>query len=208
MDFDISNFIKILECNCRKVQTKTFEKGETVTTYVEKRNQLCIVADGEVDLIRYDRNGSKTIIGHFSKDDILGELFYPANINNELFITACKKSKIIFFNYDDVHKKCTRNCSFHQELYSNLSELFLKEIIDLNTRIELLSNKTIRDRLLSFFNILSSKSLSKVIKLPYSLTDLADYLSVNRSAMMRELKLLIDEGIIKKSKNKITLLYK
>lgn len=208
MDFDIPSFIKMLECNCRKIQIKTFEKGEIVTTYMEKRNQLCIISEGEVDLIRYDRYGNKTIIGHFSNNDIVGELFYPANTNNELFISACKKSKIIFFNYDSLHQKCKRNCSFHQELYSNLSELFLKEIIDLNTRIELLSNKTIRDKLLSYFNILSSKSLSRTFKLSYSLTDLADYLSVNRSAMMREIKLLIEEGFIKKNKNRITLLYK
>lgn len=208
MDFDISNFIKVLECNCRKIQIKTFEKGETVTTYVEKRNQLCIISEGAVDLIRYDRYGNKTIIGNFIKNDILGELFYPASTNNELFITACKKSKIIFFNYDDIHQKCKRNCSFHQELFSNLSELFLKEIIDLNTRIELLSNKTIRDKLLTYFNILSTKSMSRTFKLSYSLTDLADYLCVNRSAMMREIKLLLEEGFIKKNKNRITLLYK
>ena len=43
--------------------------------------------------------------------------------------------------------------------------------------------------------------------LPFSLTDLADYLSVDRSAMMRELKLLRDEGFIEKNGNKITLKY-
>ena len=52
------------------------------------------------------------------------------------------------------------------------------------------------------------KRNNKIITIPYSLTTLADYLSVDRSAMMRELKSLSDEGfIIKESKNKIKLLY-
>ena len=38
--------------------------------------------------------------------------------------------------------------------------------------------------------------------------NLADYLSVDRSAMMRELKNLVDEGFISKNGNRIKLLYK
>ena len=74
-------------------------------------------------------------------------------------------------------------------------------------RIELLSKKTIRDKLVSYFKILSENTFSKTFTLPLSLTDLADYLSIDRSAMMRELKTLKDEGFINKTgKNKITLL--
>ena len=78
--------------------------------------------------------------------------------------------------------------------------------IKLNTRIELLTKKNIRDKLLTYFNILSTKNLSKTFRLPFTLTDLADYLSVDRSAMMRELSHLKQEGFIEKTGSKITLL--
>jgi len=103
--------------------------------------------------------------------------------------------------------KCRSNCSFHEELTSKLQLLIMKRIISLNTRVELLTKKNIRDKLLSYFNLLSSKKLSKTITLPLSLTDLADYLSVDRSAMMRELSHLKDEGFIEKNGHKIKLLY-
>ena len=61
--------------------------------------------------------------------------------------------------------------------------------------------------MLTYFNLLSTRKLSKTFTLPFSLTDLADFLSVDRSAMMRELKLLIDEGFVEKNGSKITLLY-
>lgn len=82
----------------------------------------------------------------------------------------------------------------------------MKNTIKLNTRIELLTKKNIRDKLLTYFTLLSTRKLSKTFTLPFSLTDLADYLSVDRSAMMRELSHLKEEGFIKKNGKKITLL--
>ena len=203
-DFDINKFIEDFYTNCSKVQIKSFFKGDNITTYIEKRNQICILIDGEADLIKYDLNGNKTIIGHFIKHDIFGEVFYPTSTNNELFVTAKKKCTVLFFVYNDALQKCKRNCSFHNVLYSNLTQLFLSRVVDLNMRIELLTQKTIRDKLISYFDILSLRRVNKNFSIPFSYTDLADYLSVDRSAMMRELKSLIDDGIIKKSGNKIT----
>ena len=205
--FDKKIFIENFKNNLNRIQIKKFTKGETVTTYIEKRNQICIVLTGEVDLIRYDFNGNKTIIGHFVEHDIFGEVFYPANTNNELFALARKTSEILFFNYDSLSHKCKQNCEFHKHLTNGLSKLFLDKIVELNLRIELLTKKNTRGKILSYFEILSKGTLHKTFSLPYSYTDLADFLSVDRSAMMRELKLLIDEGFIKKNNNKITLLY-
>ena len=206
-NFDKKIFIENFKNSCNRVQSKKFIKGETVTTYIEKRNQFCIVLSGEVDLIRYDLNGNKTIIGHFVDSDIFGEVFYPANTNNELFAVARKNSEILFYNYDSISTKCKRNCEFHKELTNSLSQLFLDQIVSLNLRIELLTKKNIRSKILSYFNALSKGNLRRTFTLPYSYTDLADFLSVDRSAMMRELKFLIDDGFIKKHGSKITLLY-
>ena len=79
--------------------------------------------------------------------------------------------------------------------------------MNLNTRVEILTKRSTREKLRGYFNLLSARNLSKTFSIPFSLTDLADYLSVDRSAMMRELKTLKDEGFIKKNGNKITLLY-
>ena len=206
-NFDKELFIEKFKNSCNRIQIKNFKKNEIVTTYIEKRNQICIVLSGEVDLIRYDSNGNKTIIGHCVVSDVFGEVFYPANTNNELFVIARKNSEVLFFTYDTLFTKCRRNCDFHKELTSNLTELFLDQIINLNLRIELLTKRTIREKILSYFDILSKRSIRRSFTLPFSYTDLADFLSVDRSAMMRELKLLVDEGFIKKHGNRITLTF-
>lgn len=207
LEMDVSELVENLSSNCVKMQKKAFSKGSIITTYIEKRKQICILLSGKADLIRYDLNGNKDIIDRFSKNDIFGEAFYPVNNNNELFVLATESCEVLLFLYDDVQVKCKTHCRFHTTLVSHILELVLNNVVHQNTRIEILSKRTIREKLLSYFSILSSKNYSRNIVLPFSLTSLADYLSVDRSAMMREIKSLIDEGFILKDGNKIKLLY-
>lgn len=204
---DVSQLAGEISCKCIKAQKKVFPSGSIITSYMEKRKQICILLSGKADLIRYDLKGNKDIIEHFNQNDIFGEVFHNVNTNNELFVLATKECEVLLFLYDDLRIKCKPNCTFHTSLVSNILELVLNNTISQNTRIEILSKRSIREKLLSYFNILSSQAFSKNINLPFSLTNLADYLSVDRSAMMREIRNLIDEGFISKQGNKIRLLY-
>ena len=93
-------FFKDFSFNCKNVQKKSFKKGQTITTYIQKRNQVCILQNGEADLVRYDFNGDKSIIEHFTKNDIFGEAFYIVTTNNELYVEAKKNCDVLFFIYD------------------------------------------------------------------------------------------------------------
>lgn len=206
VDFDITDFVNSFKDSCVKAQTKSFYKGEIITTYLVNRNQMCILLDGSADLIRYNSNGTQNIMEHLSTNDLFGEIFYQIHTNNELFVIAKKKCEVLFFPYDHFHKKCRKNCKFHETLTSALPDLVLNKIVNSNIRIELLSKRTIREKLLCYFSILSSRNLNKTFSLSMSFTDLADYLSVDRSAMMREMKYLKEDGIIEKTGNRIRML--
>lgn len=208
LSFDINQFINDFSHECNKIQIKNFQKGEVITNYIQKRNQFCMLISGSADLVKYDLNGNKTIIERIAEGNAFGEIFYTINTNNEFFVEAKKNSSVLFFKYDDIKTKCKTTCKFHEILSHNLPEIILNKVIDLNTRIELLTNRSIRDKLIGYFNTLSTKTFSKTITLDLSLTNLADYLCVDRSAMMRELKALKEEGFIEKNGDKIILLHK
>ena len=53
---DFSEFLTECKNSCIKIQEKNFNKGDIITTYIEKSNQLCLLVEGEADLIRYDFN--------------------------------------------------------------------------------------------------------------------------------------------------------
>ncbi len=205
-DFNKETFIKNFEHSCEKVQKKHFKKNEIITSYIAKREQFCILLSGSADLVRYDFNGNKTIVEHFSSNDIFGEVFYVVSTNNELFVEAKKNCDVLFYTYNDIKTQCKSNCAFHNILSEALPELILSKVTDLNMRLELLTKRSIREKLIGYFSLLSARSFSKTFTLPFSLTDLADYLSIDRSAMMRELKLLKDDRIIEKKGNTITLI--
>ena len=206
-EIEIATFFDEFCNTCKKVTTKKFKKGEIITTYIAKRKQLCLLKSGEADLIRYDFNGTKTIVEHYLTNNIFGEIFYNVTTNNELFVEARTRCEVLFFDYEFLENKCTQNCSYHKNVIQTLPNLLLSQINSLNTRIEILSKRTIREKLLTYFNIISTKSFSKTFALPFSLTDLADYLSVDRSAMMREISYLRNDKIIEKNGNSITILY-
>lgn len=205
---DLINFINDFSICCKKAHKKNFSKGQTITTYIKKRNQICILLNGHADLVRYDLNGNRTLVERFSKNSIFGEAFYNVTVNNELSVEAKSNCTVLFYIYSDLQSCCDEKCKFHNVLYENLPKLVFNKITELNTRIELLTQRTTRDKLLMYFSIISTRKLSKSFELPISLTDLADYLSVDRSAMMRELKLLKEDKLIDKIGNRITLLYK
>lgn len=207
LDFNIDEFMEQFSKECSKSILKKFSKGEVITSYIQKRNQLCILMEGSADLVRYDLNGNRTIIEHILQGNVFGEIFYIINTNNEFFVEAKKRCKVLFYKYDYLKEPCT-NCPFHKILEQKMPEIILSKVIDLNTRIALLTKRSIRDRLLEYFNTISTKTFSKTIELDVSLTNLADYLSIDRSAMMRELKSLREEGFIKKIGDKIILLNK
>ena len=92
--------------------------------------------------------------------------------------------------------------------FRNLFDIINNKYKKSNERIRVLEKKQIREKLLEYFEIENKKSYQKNIYLPLTLKELADYISVNRSAMFRELKTLKEEKIIQVKGNKITLLYK
>ncbi len=204
-NLDIKAFTTKLQANCKLVEVKEFQEDEIITTFLMRRNQFCILLEGEAQLITYDKNGNKKILYYYKPNDIFGEALFKISMDRELFVLAKKKSKVLFYPYD-IAELCTENCLYHIDILRNLPDLILNSIAEQNFRMILLTTKSVREKLLTYFNSLASENNSKTFELPFSLTDLSDYLMIERTAMMREFKRLKDENIIKKSKNKITLI--
>ncbi len=180
-----------------------FTKNKTIASYVNNSNLIGIIEEGQIDLVRYDYNGDRTIIEHLNQGDIFSDIFYQMD-NNETSLIATTTSKILFINYDDIIKNPNKNTN---KLIENLFNIFKDKIIEQTIRIEILTKRSIREKLLAYFNKLSKENMSKSFNLPFTYSFLADYLSINRSAMAREIKALKDDGLIKEINKKITLLY-
>ena len=75
----------------------------------------------------------------------------------------------------------------------------------LSERVDVLSRRSIREKLLCYFRQQSEKEGTDTFTLPFSLSTLADYIATDRSAMMRELKRLREEGTVSSDGRRFTL---
>jgi len=205
-EFRVLNTIIEENFECPKLKIKEFKKGDIITSYIENRYELCILINGEAELIRSDFNGDETVLEHFLQNTIFGEMFYSITSNTQLNVIAKEDSKVLFISHSFFEKNCTKICKYHDTLVECFILMISKRMISLTDHIEILTKKSIREKLLSYFSSMSYHKSSKTFKIPFSLTALADYLNIDRSAMMREMKYLTEEGFIKREKNKITLL--
>ena len=101
---------------------------------------------------------------------------------------------------------CQNACTRHKVLINNLFQILSKENIELIQKIENVSQKTIRDKILTYLSNEAQKNHSNRFSIKFNRQDLADYLNVDRSAMSFELSKLQKEGLIKYNKNQFELL--
>lgn len=191
--------------HCFHAKIKEFAANEILTSYTNGTNQIGVVLEGEADLIKYDQDGYRNIIEHLTNQDIFGHAFFQPFDDNEIEVISCTKGKIIYFDYQHLIKRCEKACLHHSLLVSNVLQIFSNKTSQLHSRIEILSQRSIRNKLMNYFQQLSYQNHSSSFQLPFSLNAMADYLFVDRSAMLREMKKLREEGLIKSKGRYITL---
>lgn len=179
----------------------------TAILSVLNENIIGIVLEGKAQIIRTDYNGNRTIIEELEEESVFGTTISSLS-SDECEIITKENTKVLIIDYDLIIKKENTNYAYYNQFIKNLLNITTEIIEEKNDRIEILTKKSIRDKLLEYFNIYSKKHGSRIIYLPFSFTDLSDYLAVDRSAMSRELKNLKEEGFIETKDRKITLLYR
>lgn len=184
-----------------------FKKDMTILSNLNNTNEVGIIIRGLASIIRIDYNGNRTIVSDMKEGDIFGGCFSDY-MNEEMSVIADEDAEVLFVEYNRLLGTYGKNNIYHNILIENMIEILMKKISAYNRRIEVLNKRSIRDKLLEFFHILEKEQTSSTIKLPFNYTVLADYLAVDRSAMMREIKNLKDEEIIKTNNRTITLIYR
>jgi CRP-like cAMP-binding protein len=162
-----------------------FKKDELVFSHLSDNELTGIILYGKVNVIKYDYNGNKIIIDYLGYNSVIGK---PFTYSNDISIVASSDSEILFLDYDLIIQNNNISC--------NIIDIISLDIARKNERIELLSKKTIREKILSYFNMMAYKNKKKSFYLPMTYIDLANYLLVDRSALMRELKKLKNEKYI------------
>lgn len=192
---------------CLKVMKKEYKSGECIYSLEENEGQIGILESGSAYMERIDIDGNSTMLDHLGPGEIFGEMVAFSNQYGDSFRVICEKNcKVGYVPYKKIISPCGEACACHHQMIENLLSIISEKAQALSERIEIISNRTTRGKLLYYFQIQATKNGSRHFELPFSVTTLAEYLCVDRSAMAREISNMKSDGILEMSRRDVTLL--
>lgn len=191
---------------CLSVRSKKYSQNQVIYLAGEKVSHIGIILQGKVLITKEDYNNNRSILAEFREGNIFGEAFsFSAADKLTVSVISASDSEILFIDPHKIVTFCSSACTFHSKLIENMLSIISNKNILLNEKIDVLSKRTIKNRLLAFLQIQSQKLGKTSFSIQFNRQELADYLCVDRSALSNELSKLQDEGLLSFSHNEFQL---
>ncbi len=192
---------------CLSATVRDFKRGDTILHIGDRVSALGLVLAGSVHIGREDFWGNRTILSEISESGLFGESYAcvperPIPVN----AVAAQNSTIMFLDARRIITSCPSACIFHTRLIQNLIMVLAFKNVMLTGKIEHISQRTTREKLLSYLSEQAQAAGSPSFELPFNRQQLADYLCVDRSAMSNTLSQLRDEGVLAFNRSHFELL--
>lgn len=192
--------------SCLSARKKAYAKDVYILSADNTIKDVGIVLSGSVNIIKEDFWGNRAILAKMHLGEMFGEAFAFANLQKlPVSVVSSEKSEILFIDFKKITTTCSSACLFHSQLIQNILKIIAHKNIMLTQKLEHIVKRTTREKLLSYLSEQAIKQGTNSFTIPFNRQELADYLSVDRSAMSNELCKLRDEGIIEFSKNHFQL---
>lgn len=182
-------------------------RGSFLMAPQQRIDQIGVILSGRVHTIHYYPDGTGSLMSVIDRHGILG-----ADM-------VCTRSRIC--PYHAVAAEATQVCYLPGDLFtregmvddrsrlrmlSNMLMLVSQINMKKEYRLAILSQKGIRERIVTYLVMQSHRRNCRRFQIPFSREELASFLCVNRSALSRELSLMQREGLISFRKNTFALL--
>ncbi len=192
---------------CLQARLCTYKKGEYVLREGERIERLMMLVKGELHIQRDDYWGNRSIISMVGVGEMFGEA-YAAPESGPLMndVLAVEDSAVIFLDIGKLLTVCPNGCKFHAMAVKNLFFAISEKNRKLVRKLGYMSRRTTREKLIAYLSEEAKRQNSGAFSIPFNRQQLADFLSVDRSAMSNELCRLRDEGLIEFEKNRFRLL--
>lgn len=193
--------------SCLGASLHQYKKGEYVFRTGEYVHELTVLVEGSLHIQKDDYWGNRTILADVAAGEMFGEAYVSPDSGTLLNdVIAVENSSVMFFDIYRILSVCSSACKFHSLTVRNLFFAISEKNRKLVAKLGYISNRTTREKLLSYLSDEAKRSRSSAFTIPFNRQQLADFLSVDRSAMSNELCKMRDEGLIEFNKNRFVLL--
>ena len=197
---------------CFRPIIRRYGKDETILSYsgveMQPLKHIAVLESGRAKLEMLDIEGDLFRLESYESGDVFGELFTLPIHSNEYIVTAEDNCRVIYIDYNHVITPCEHVCNWHTQLISNLFVMTAQKTQELSFHLSVLHQHSIREKLLCylrFIRVANETESGEPFEIPMTLSKLADYLCVDRSAMMREIKSMKKAGLLESTQRTFKL---
>ncbi len=184
-----------------------FSKKQTIISEGSNADFVGIILCGSVQIVRNDYFGNRSIISHMDSPQIFAEVFVFSDIKAmPVSVVSVTDSKVMLINIKNILNDNPELTALRTKLTSNLLRIVTEKNLKLNEKIEIISKRTTREKIMAFLMVQAKVNNCDTFTIPYDRQALADFLEVDRSAMSAEISRLRSEGIIESYKSKFKLI--
>lgn len=201
---DEKDVLSLLTCIGAKVFSH--KKGEYILRQGEKIDDIAILLSGALHIQCDDYWGNRSILGHFSVGEIFGEAYVTSRESLINDVVAVEDSVVMYLDARKVISTCSTACRFHTLVVQNMFLVISDKNRKLVQKLGHVTKRSTREKLISYLSQEAKRQNSAEIVIPFNRQQLADFLSVDRSAMSNELCKMRDEGLLTFHKNSFKLL--
>ncbi len=189
-----NDILKIL--SCFDVQIHSYSRNQNIINEGDKASCIGIMLSGTAQIVRVDFYGNRSIIASVLPSQLFGEAFVCSEAERiPVNVIAEEDCEVMMIDSGKIMRPCCKSCEFHNQIIFNLLKLTAKKNLLLNQKIEIISKRTTREKLITYLNI-QAKKYGSSFTIPYDRQELADFLEVERSGLSAEISKLRSEKII------------
>ena len=193
--------------SCLNSYTKNYKDEEYIFFAGNEINYVGVILSGSAEIIKENLAGSRHIMAFLGPAHIFAEgiVCTPKRIS-PVTLRVKEDSKILFIPYERIIKSCGNTCNFHVQLIQNMMMILGQKNFNLNSKIELLTLKGMREKIAAYLLTESKNSNSLSFQIVPNRNELAEYLNVSRTSMCRELARMKELNILDYYQNSFKIL--
>lgn len=195
--------------SCLQATVCIYKKCEHIYRQGDNIHRIAVPVEGSIIIQNFDYWGNRSIINMIGTGEMFGEAYAAPDsgaMTND--VIAAEDCTVMFFDINRILTVCSSACRFHTTVVQNLVFALSEKNRKLMQKLGHMSKRTTREKLISYLSEQARKNGSGSFTIPFNRQQLADFLSVDRSAMSNELCRLRDDGMIEFDKNRFVLKYK
>ena len=186
---------------------KHFPKSDYIYLAGDCVENLCVVLEGTVQMIKEDIWGEKSIIANLGAGSVFAENFLgQLGDRSSVSYFVASDSEVLMLPLGRTLFDSDTSSKASQRLMCNIVSILADNNTRLIEKTEILCKKTLRSKILAYLEQEARNHGCCSFTIPFNRTDLANYLDADRSALTRELARMKEEGLIDFTKNSFELL--